>query len=210
MTHLEILVEGVSDVPVIREILQRKFQLIEGRDFHIHPHSGKGSIPTDPLAKVAPQRLGLLDQLPAKLRVYAKSPRQDFVVIVVVDVDNTPCVDLLKDLKIMLGVLPEKPNVIFRLAIDELESWFISDVNALRSAYPGRVKKATLKNTVPDQVAGSWELLARSLGFDESSAGPGVKLEWATKISPHLNLDNPRSPSLQKFIDGVKKALTPP
>ena len=207
MIWFEVLVEGVSDAPTVREIFQRKFGLVEGENFRIHPHSGKGSLPADPHAKADPRRLGLLDQLPSKLRVYAKNLPEHAVVLVVVDVDDTPCVDLLKDLKTMLKALPDKPNVIFRLAIEEIESWFISDANALRGAYPGKLRKAALRGIEPDQIVGAWEVLARALGFDEDSAGPGVKLEWAMKISPHLDLDAPRSPSLEKFIEGVDRAI---
>lgn len=199
--------EGVSDVPTIKEILERKFNLIDGEDFRIHPHSGKGSLPIDPNVASDPKHLGLLDQLPSKLRVYGKRPAQTFVVLVVVDVDRTPCKELLRDLNAMLASIDLKPQVLFRLAIEEIESWFISDVNALRSAYPKRLDKTVLKGLEPDAIVGAWEKLAKALRLDESSAGPGVKLSWAEKISPHLNLDQPRSPSLRKFIEGVDRLV---
>lgn len=207
MIWLEVLVEGVSDVPTIKEILERKFNLIDGQDFRIHPHSGKGNLPIDPNASSDPKHLGLLDQLPSKLRVYAKRAPQTVVVLVVIDVDSTPCKELLRDLNAMLTSLAEKPQVLFRLAIEEIESWFISDVNALRSAYPKRLDKAVLKGLEPDAIVGAWEILAKALKFDESSAGPGVKLSWAENISPHLNLNQPRSPSLRKFIEGVDRLV---
>ena len=207
MIWLEVLVEGVSDVPTIKEILERKFDLIDGHDFRIHPHSGKGSLPIDPNASSNPKHLGLLDQLPSKLRVYAKKTPLAVVVLVVIDVDNTPCKALLRDLNAMLSSLAEKPQVLFRLAIEEIESWFISDVNALRSAYPKRLDKTVLNGLEPDAIVGAWEILAKALKFEESSAGPGVKLSWAEKISPHLNLDQPRSPSLRKFIEGVDRLV---
>ena len=42
MTHFEILVEGAADVPMVREIMVRRFGLVEKRDFRIHPHKGRG------------------------------------------------------------------------------------------------------------------------------------------------------------------------
>lgn len=207
MIWLEVLVEGVSDVPTVKEIFQRKFGLVDGEHFRIHPHSGKGSLPVNAQAKSVPKRLGLLDQLPSKLRVYAKNLPKHAVVVVVVDVDATPCIDLLKDLNAMVDSLAPRPKVLFRLAIEEIESWFISDANALRSAYPGRLKKAALKGIEPDEIVGAWEVLAQALSFDKSSAGPGTKLDWAEKISPHMNLENPRSPSLRKFIEGVDRLV---
>jgi hypothetical protein len=35
---LEILVEGGTEVPTVREILQRHFSLVENTHFRIHPH----------------------------------------------------------------------------------------------------------------------------------------------------------------------------
>ena len=208
MIWLEVLVEGISDVPTIKIILEKKFNLTEGNDFAIHWHCGRGNLPINPHAISDPKHLGLLDQLPSKLRVYAKRPlERSVVVLVVVDTDDTPCVELLRDLNNMLDALPEKPQVLFRLAIEEIESWFISDVNALRSAYPKRLDKSVLKGLEPDAIVGAWEILAKALKFEESSAGPGVKLSWAEKISPHLNLDQPRSPSLRKFIEGVDRLV---
>ena len=207
MIWLEVLVEGISDVPTIKIILEKKFNLISGKDFAIYWHCGRGNLPIDPHAISVPKHLGLLDQLPSKLRVYAKRPPQTVVVLVVVDTDKTPCVELLRDLNNMLAALTEKPQVLFRLVIEEIESWFISDVNALRSAYPKRLDKAVLRGLQPDAIVGAWEKLAKALKFDESTAGPGVKLGWAEKISPHLNLDQPRSPSLRKFIEGVDRLV---
>lgn len=207
MIWFEVLVEGISDAPTVKEIFERRFGLVEGEHFRIHPHSGKGSLPIDPAVKSNPKRLGLLDQLPSKLRVYAKNLPAHAVVIVIVDVDDTPCVDLLEDLNAMLASLPEKPKVLFRLVIEEIESWFISDANALRSAYPGRLKKAVLRGIEPDGIVGAWEILSQALGFNQASAGPGVKLDWAERISPYLNLENPGSPSLRKFIEGVGRLI---
>lgn len=208
MIWLEVLVEGTSDAPTVTEVLQRKFGLREGEHFRVHPHKGKGRLPLNPLSKPDRKHQGLLDQLPAKLSGFGKSLPDHAVVLVVVDSDDTPCNELLAQLQAMLAVLPKKPKVLFRLAIEETESWFISDVNALKKAYPGRLKKAALKGYAPDSIVGTWELLARALSQDPSLIGPGVKVEWAKKISPHLDLDNPCSPSLRKLVEGVAKIVS--
>lgn len=48
---IEVLTEGASDVPVVREVLVRQFGLNEHVDFRIHPHCGRGNMPTNPLAQ---------------------------------------------------------------------------------------------------------------------------------------------------------------
>lgn len=207
MIWLEVLVEGVSDAPTVKEVLERKFLLIEGEHFRIHPHRGKGKLPGNPLSKPDPTHRGLLDQLPAKLTGYGKSLPTHGVVLVVVDVDKTPCVELLSELNVMLNTLPSRPKVLFRLAIEETESWFLADAAALEKAYPGKVKKKILRGLVPDAINGAAETLARALGLDLQSAGRGIKSDWARKIAPHLDLENPASPSFKKLIDGVHRLV---
>ena len=204
MKRFEVLVEGASDVPVVREVLQRKFQLIEGEHFRIHPHQGKGELPANPLARPDQNRRQLLHQLPAKLRGFAKS-HPDAVVLVVVDTDTTPCTMLLDDLNQMLAQLRFRPaRVLFRLAAEETESWFIADTAAVQKAFP-KAKVAPLKRLAPDAVVGAWEQLAESIGSTGSSGTD--KRRWAQQICPYLDFDKPRSPSLGKLISGVAREL---
>jgi hypothetical protein len=55
---MQVLVEGGSDVTVVREILQRRFNLVENIHFQIHPHRGKGKFPENILAKPDPRNRG--------------------------------------------------------------------------------------------------------------------------------------------------------
>ena len=206
MTYFEVLVEGGSDVPALREVLVRKFGLTEGQNFRIHPHKGRGNLPDNLLARPDPAQQTLLHQLPAKLRGFSYLG-DDACVVVVVDVDDTPCKKLLADLKSMLRRLPRKPQrVLFRLAIEETESWFIADEGAVKRAFP-RAKTQRIRNTVPDAIVGAWELLADALGIKRGEVTGPDKYAWATAIAPHLNLDNPRSPSLRKLIEGVNREV---
>jgi len=205
MTRFEVLVEGAADVPAVREIMRRRFGLEEGKDFSIHSHQGIGKLPANPLAHPDPKHRGLLDQLPAKLRGYAHWG-EDICVVVLVDVDDTPCVQLLAELENMLQQLPKKPNqVLFRLAIEETESWFIADAPAIKKAFP-KAKLHKLPNH-PDAIVGAAERLAESLGHSGRISGPD-KFHWAERIAPHLDLNHPRSPSLNKFIEGIERHLS--
>lgn len=206
MTWFEVLVEGASDVPAVREVLVRRFGLVEDEHFRIHPHQGKGRLPENPLARPDPNQRQLLHQLPAKLRGYAKSLPPASVVLVVVDADNDPCAELLANLNGMLAKLPDRPKrVLFRLAIEETESWFIADPAAVKAAFP-KAKVASLSKLAPDSIVGAWEKLAEVIGAPGRSSGT-EKLRWASLICPHLDLDLPASPSLQKLISGVDREL---
>jgi hypothetical protein len=206
MTFFEVLVEGSSDVPAMREVLTRRFGLKEDRQFRIHRHQGRGALPRDLLGR--PNRLhrGLLHQLPAKLRGWAGMD-QSVCVLVVIDADDDPCVELLKQLNQMLERLPKKPKrVMFRLAIEETESWFIADPKAVKAAFP-RADIKKLSRTSPDAIVGAAETLARALGLNPERVTGADKFEWACAIAPHLDLDDPPSPSLARLVAAVSQQV---
>ncbi|MES2263845.1 MAG: DUF4276 family protein [Pseudomonadota bacterium] len=202
MTYFEVLVEGGSDVPALREILTRRFALEENTHFRIHPHKGRGKLPQNLLAAPDPKHQALLDQLPAKLRGFSYLG-DDACVVVVIDVDNTPPDELLSELEAMLGQLPRRPKrVLFGLAIEETESWFIADERAVLKAYP-KAKIQKLRDVKPDAIIGAWEMLADALGSKRAEVTGADKYVWAQAISPHLDLENPPSPSLRKLIENI-------
>jgi hypothetical protein len=207
----EVLVEGGADVVTVKWFLENRFALLDGVDFRIHPHRGKGSLPNNPLAIPDPRHRGLLDQLPAKLRGYGRSLGPGTCVVVLVDADSENCRDLKQRLVELYNELPSRPEcVLFRIAVEETESWFIAEPEAVRRAYPtARVQK--LVGLDPDAVVGAWEKLAECLGKKPDECDGSDKHEWGARITPHLSLDPPLSPSLRAFIDGIQTqlALTP-
>ena len=98
-----------------------------------------------------------------------------------------------------------------QLAASEKAGALAELCGALARAYP-RVKSAQLaklRKLRPDAVVGAWERLAEAVGSVDARGRPlAAKLEWATRISPHLNLHTPASPSLQKFMQGVARELS--
>lgn len=204
MTFLRVLVEGNSDVPVVREVLTRHFKLNEGEHFQVHPHQGKGTRPANPLKAPDPRQRGLLDQLPAKLRAWAKEAQHfDMGVIVLVDADDDDC----KELKnYLLSLKPAPPKTLYRIAVEELESWFLADKNAISTTF-AHAKLSKLPKGKPDQVIGAWESLARTLGVDTSTVTGADKSVWAAAIAPNLDLDEPPSPSFRVFITGIGRLI---
>ena len=201
MSWIEVLVEGSADVPVLREVLTRRFLLAEGQNFRIHAHQGKGNLPSDVMRVHNINNRGLLNQLPAKLTAFGRSFTKQQWVLVVIDADNTSPSKLLGDLKDMLVKISSPPRTLFCIAVEETESWFIADTSAVKRAYP-RSKLAVIKKISPDAVCGAWEKLAEAI-----HASGKDKVAWAEKISPYLNLDNPRSPSFLDLLSGIDKEL---
>lgn len=206
MTYFHVLVEGRADEPVVREILQRRFGLISDTDFRVHPHRGKGKLPVYPNNRPEPQLQGLLDLLPAKLRGWVDLP-DSHVVVVLVDADNDRGIDIKAQLLEMYQSLSKKPKrVLFRIAVEESESWLIADLHAVRTAYP-KAKLQKITSLTPDAVVGAWERLAEALGRKPADCNGADKHEWATAIMPHINLDKPISPSLRVFVDGLARFI---
>ncbi|HMS04254.1 MAG TPA: hypothetical protein PKD73_00435 [Burkholderiaceae bacterium] len=203
---IEVLLEGASDEPVLRHVLGRHFGLEEERHFRLHAHQGKGVLDPNPVARPQPHRRGLLHQLPAKLRGFGKSLPEHALVLVVIDVDDEDCRDLLRRLLVLWQAIEPRPRVLFRLAIEETESWFLAEPAAVSRAFPKADTRAIQRVRV-DDVVGAWERLAEALNINVRHVTGRDKYRWAEAIAPHLTLNPPLSPSLGKLTAGVRRYL---
>ncbi len=210
--HIEILVEDSSGEKLLAAILPKLLgQHGDPHSWRIHAYKGIGRIPHNLKASSDPAKRILLDQLPRLLTGYGKTPGIDAVVIVL-DADNRDCSSFLAELQALAKNCDSTANTMFRLAIEELESWYLGDRHALKLAYP-RAKADVLNRYVQDSVCSTWELLADAIYPGGSAAIkktgwplPGqIKHEWAAKIGPLLEPDRNESPSFGKLRDGLRR-----
>lgn len=210
--HIEILVEDASGAKLLEAVLPKLLgEHGFSHSWRVHPYKGAGRIPTNLSAAGDPAKRILLDQLPRLLRGYGKTPGID-AVVVVLDSDRRPCINFLSELNALLAGCNPAPNTMFRLAIEEVEAWYLGDRTALQAAYP-KAKADVLNRYVQDSVCGTWELLADAVHTGGSAAIrntgwplPGqVKYEWAEKIGPFLEPDRNTSPSFGKLRDGFRR-----
>ncbi|WGT62027.1 DUF4276 family protein [Variovorax paradoxus] len=209
--HIEVLVEDSSGAKLIEMLLP---SLIGNHDTHhtwrVHSYKGIGRLPPGLTAKGDPAKRALLNQLPRLLTGYGKTPGYD-AVVVVLDSDRRDCKAFLDELEALLHQCQPTPNVLFRLAVEEMEAWLLGDRHALLTAYP-KAKKEILDRYQQDSVCGTWELLADAVHPGGSAsikkAGwplPGqVKHSWADHIGPLMNIEQNESPSFRKFRDGLR------
>lgn len=212
--HIEMLVEDSSGAKFIETILPT---VIGGQGkphtWRVHSYKGIGRLPTGLSAKADPSKRALLNQLPRLLKGYGKSAGID-AVVVVVDSDRRDCKAFLGELKSLLLKCHPMPTTLFRLAVEEIEAWFLGDRQALLGAYP-RAKGEVLHRYNQDSVCGTWELLADAIHPGGSAAVlkagwplPGqVKHEWVGKIAPRMNIEHNLSPSFCKFRDGLRRLV---
>lgn len=209
--HIEILTEDSSGAALL-EIVVPMVMGVSGRDhtWRIHAYRGVGRLPKGLTATGDPRKRILLDQLPRILGGYAKTPGID-AVIVVVDTDVRDCRTMLAELR-DAALRAGRADTIFRLAIEEIEAWYLGDRGAVLTAYP-RARKDVLDRYTQDSVCGTWEVLADAIypgGANAvKTAGwplPGqLKHEWAANIGPGMSIVGNASPSFNKLVEALAR-----
>lgn len=212
--HIEVLVEDSSGEKLLAQLLPHILgEQGEPHTWRLKAYKGIGRIPQGLTAKADPAKRMLLDQLPKLLQGYGKTPGID-AVVVVLDTDRRDCKAFLQELLSVANQCNPAPNTMFRLAIEEMEAWYLGDRAALLKAFP-RAKREVLDRYVQDSVCGTWELLAdavhaggaaaiKKAGWMESGQ---FKHELAEKIGPFMSLHQNTSPSLGKFRDGFARLI---
>jgi Domain of unknown function (DUF4276) len=205
--RLHILVEGPSEAAFLRGWFPR---FLPRHGFNVIQHRGKGRLPGEPSSRPDPRREGLLDRLPAKLRAYGRAldPATDRI-LVFLDLDADDCGELKERLLRVLDACDPRPVVLFRIAIEETEAFYLGDPQAIKKAFP-QANLRKLKSYAQDSVCGTWEVFREVV-----RARSEDKVRWAERMAPHLGIEwrgrgaNP-SPSFQQFCKGLRKLAGEP
>lgn len=157
----------------------------------------------------------LLSNLENRLKGYAKWMPEDWRIAVLIDEDRQDCRMLkgrLEDAAQAAGLLTKcRSNggafrVVNRIAVEELEAWFLGDVEALRTAFPGVPAHLGSREAFrdPDAVkGGTWEALERVLQKAGHFPGGLRKIELARLMAVHMVPERNRSGSFQCFLAGI-------
>lgn len=196
--HIEFLLEEPSAEAALNQLLPRL--LPSGDTWRCVPHQGKDA---------------LLIRLPALLKNYARrlphDPDLRIVVLMDADADCRKAKARLEQL-VAAAHLPTKTTaapgqpfrVLTRLAVAELEAWFLGDRQAIQAAYP-RVHAHHFKglSREVDAVADAWETLHRVLQKGGYYLASNPKVEWSEAIAAHLDPARNRSASFRYFCAGL-------
>ena len=198
--YLEILVEEYSAEVALGNLLPK---ILPAKvEFQIHTFQGKKD---------------LLKKLPQRLKGYRAWLPEDWRILVLCDRDDDNCQTLKEQLEqcaILSGFTTKSSTsdqqpftLLNRLAIEELEAWFLGDALAIEQAYP-RVSAnfATQKRyRDPDAISGgTWEALQSLLQSKGYFLGGLNKVEVARTISQCMDIRTNRSTSFQHFCLGLK------
>jgi len=197
--HVELLLEEPSAEAALARLLPKL--LPPESSWRLHPFQGKAD---------------LLKKLPSRLRGYAQGwLPDDYRIVVLVDADQDDCRALkrtLEDAASAVG-LPTRSAVgaagrfvvLNRIAIEELEAWFLGDVEAVATAYPGVPLSLGRRRRFrdPDALRDTWEALERVLQ-DAGHFRSGLrKIEAAGHIAAHMEPSRNRSRSFRCFAEGL-------
>lgn len=195
--HVDFLLEEPSAEAALNQLLPR---LLPGDTWRCVPHRGKDA---------------LLLRLPALLRSYARRlPHEpDLRVVLLMDADadcrkgKAVLEKLVADAQLITKTSAQ-PGQIFRvltrLAVAELEAWFLGDRAAIQAAYP-RVRPHHFKglDRDPDAILDCWETLHRVLQKGGYYLTSKAKVEWADAIAQHLEPTRNDSASFRYFCQGL-------
>jgi hypothetical protein len=193
--HIEFLVEEASTEIALKEIVPKIIGNVH--TFKIHNFQNKDR---------------LLKRLPERMKAYANFIHDDWRIVILVDEDRSNCQELKKKLCDATSIVTQKKGniVLHRIVVEELESWFIGDVAAIRAEYekiPASLSKQA-KFRDPDAIkGGTWEELDKILKKYGYQTGL-KKQEFAQKVSPHMDVENNQSRSFQVFRDGLRRMIS--
>lgn len=197
--HLEVLVEEYSAEVALEKLLPKI--LPSDVEFEIRAFRGKND---------------LLKKLAQRLKGYKAWLPENWRIVVLCDRDNEDCKKLkkiLEDRATSNGFITkssssnEKFILLNRIAIEELEAWFLGDATAIHQAYPKIPKsfEAQQRYRDPDAIkGGTWEALEALLQKKGYYRGGLNKVEAARSIAEYMQPGNNRSSSFQCFCSGVQ------
>jgi hypothetical protein len=200
--HLEVLVEEPSAEAALQNLLPAI--LTSQASFAIHPYYGKQD---------------LLSRLHSRLKGYSKWLPLDWKIVVLLDEDRKACKILKRKLEkaaIESGLTIKSKSfgvafqVMIRIVVEELESWFFGDPLAITEAFP-RIPAKLFQGSRyrdPDSIrGGTAEALEAILKRHRYYPSGMPKIAVARLISRCMDPERNRSRSFQVFRKGILELL---
>ena len=197
--HIEFLLEEDSARAALQNLVPKIVG--SGTTGNFHVYQGKKD---------------LLKSLPGRLKGYSRWLPEDWRIVILLDEDRQDCQTIKAALEKAAkdaGLFTRSRRspqgrfrVVNRVAIEELEAWFLGDIDAIVEAYPhvprNLSRKARFRD--PDAVkGGTWEALQRVLQKAGYYRTGMPKIEAAERIAKYMDPCRNRSKSFQVFRDAL-------
>ncbi|HBN56983.1 MAG TPA: hypothetical protein DD414_09435 [Lachnospiraceae bacterium] len=161
----------------------------------------------------------LLNDLPMYMKAFNRvlQNMRESTLVIVLDNDKRDVRQFRQDLENVAISNMILCDYVFCIAVKEMESWLLGDIEAVKEAYPN-AKMQCIRRYQQDAICETWEVLAdivyphglsklkKSAGGNYSEIGK-AKCEWADKIGSRLHLHKNASPSYQYFIGELEKRI---
>jgi hypothetical protein len=201
LEKLIVLVEEESAEAALNSILPK---LLPQSEFQIIRFQGKQN---------------MLRNLLARLRGFKSWLPENWLLLVLVDQDRDDCHALkqrLEAIALQAGLKSKSTirsgsrfQIVNRIVIEELESWFFGDWEAVRSVYPKvpRTIPSQEQYRDPDAIpGGTWEALESILQRKGYFNAGLRKIELARCVAPHMEPTRNSSRSFQIFRNTIEDA----
>jgi len=160
------------------------------------PHLFPGWQPGEHFLCVPHQGKSDLDRsVPIKLRAW-QHPDDRFVIVR--DNDNADCTDLKARFRALCRA-NRRPDTLVRLVCQELESWYLGDLQALAAAF-GNPKLDSPANRKRFAAPDTWQKPSVEV---QRMVPTFQKIGGARAMAGHLGNPTNRSPSFRVFVTGV-------
>lgn len=180
--RLVFLLEEPSMKALLQGLLPRLFPgWVEFEHFVCISHEGKSDLDRS---------------IPTKLKAW-RVPGDRFVIIR--DNDNSDCINLKARLRKMCET-NERPDTLIRLVCQELESWYIGDLEILSSVFGSNLDTPALKRRFAEPD--TWQKPSKEL---ERLIPEFQKRSGARLMGRYLRETGNRSTSFNFFVDGLKR-----
>ncbi|MDR1053456.1 MAG: DUF4276 family protein [Planctomycetaceae bacterium] len=215
MHHSIFLVEDISGETTLKIVLNKIG--LNTEQYEIHSYRGIGKIPENlNKSDSNPKKRQLLTQLPKLLKGF--STRYQYLnhtIFVLCDLDKCCFKKFREELLEVAKKCDADQHTQFFLSVNEMEAWFLGDFNAIKKIY----SRARRRKNYTESKLGCWETLADSIkkGWSKElkkqkekegySVIGKLKNQWATEITPHLNIQMNSSPCFCYFRDKIQKII---
>jgi hypothetical protein len=177
---MKVFLEGV-----LPKILPDDFKYNE--NYFLRAHEGKSD---------------LQKSIPTKVRAFAKMGLP-VAIVILQDKDSSDCKVLKKKLLDLCDIYSNDLPILIRIVCNELESWYLGDMEALEQAYP-RFKAKKYKNRAKYRIPDTIQNTAQEL---KSIIPDFQKVKGAKLVSEFINIGKNRSESFRQFVLGLNKLL---
>ncbi len=180
--RIVFLLEEPSMKILLQGLLPRLFPgWVEHEHFTCIPHEGKSDLDRS---------------IPKKLKAW-RIPGDRFVIVR--DNDNADCIDLKGRLRTICGACG-RPDTLVRLVCQELESWYLGDIEALALAFDPKLDIPMLRKRFVEPDA--WQKPSKELErlIPAFQKGMGARL-----MAQYLRETGNLSCSYNKFIEGLRR-----